>query len=424
MVTPLIQERLVTTPVVTAERRRINESYIIIGTATGGNADTALPVNTPTLFRSAPARAAAATGGEITAGVLAGDWSVVHNDAQTRDITNTLDYYIREGYTHVDEPVIVIRAARTGAAPPTTAQMNAAIDSIAQIATRYPNLHPSAVVAPDLDFARATSNPYGPLTPSSTVGAIPWLARLNSAADNIGAIVVLGGSPSFTRAQAVFWANRNYQSRVVLTFPGVMGDDAQAANARSSAPNFVWSMLEAEENGRGGVSGRGTNLNMMPAEGVNGIVPAISQSYDLESTDDFLLEQAGITVLFNHGGTWRWKRVLFGKDYSTNAPEPRTDSVAVIRYLQHLQVSMRDIGIDALDVGYRGEDFFNSVITRGTALLEADIAAGRVESGRVFKLDPAVQPATTARVGYEVAPFYAFRSVEMEGHVTLPTFGG
>ena len=425
MVTQLVEQSLSVTPITQVTRPTINEATVILGTGDGGNVATALPPNTPTLFRYAPPRTAAATGAAIAAGVADGDWSAVFNVAQTRGILNTLDFNGRNQWAHVNEEAILIHVAHTGSAPPTNAQWEAAIDSMAQIATRYPNHAPSIVIVPDYDFLRDAASPYDATTPTGSVGAIPWLPRLISQAEDIGAIVVLCGSPTFTRAEAQLWAARNRGpagSKVVAVWPGAQGSDHTAANALSSAPNLAWSVLEVEERGRGGVSGRGTPLNLMPAEGLIGIVPAISQSYDREDTDDFLLEQAGITVPFNHGGEWRWKRVLFNRDYSTTAPDPRTDSVSVQRYLQRLQVEARNIALQAFEAGLRGEDFFNGVIQRLNGVLAAHREEKLVQSGRAFRQNPAINPATTANIGYQVAPYYDFDAVNLRGEIDLPEF--
>ena len=419
MVSPLITARQVTTPVTTATRRRINETYILMGVATGGNVNTALPINTPRRFHNAPVRAAAATGAAITAGVAAGDWSVVFNEAVDRAITNTLDFYLREGWSHVDVDVIVVRVEQTGAAPPTTAQWNAAIASLPLIRTLYPTLHPSAVIVPDFEFVRDGSSPYAAATPPT---AIPWLARLDSAAEDLGATVILGTSPSFTRSEMIVWAAANYQSDVALTAPGARGEDATAAKAYSSAASFVWSMLEREEDGIRGHVGRGVPLFMMPAEGINGIVPSITQSIELESTDDFLLNQAGINALVNYGGRWRWKGDYIGKDFSSTPPNPLTDILSVKRYARTLQTYMEGVVIDAIVEGLRGDEWFNHVIQTGNAHMTNDVAAGKIQSGEMFRLDPPVNPATTARIGYRFAPYHPFISAELEGHIELPTF--
>lgn len=426
MTMPMVQESLTTTPITQISTRQIDERYILMGTGSGGNIDDVLPVNTPRLFRSAPPRAAAATGNAITAGIAAEDWSVAFHEAQARSLLNTLDYYAREAWSHVNEEIVFIRVAQTGNAPPTTAQWEAAIASIPQIRTTIPGDLPSFAVVPDYDFLRDAASPYDPTTPSNTVGAIPWLARLASAMQDLGGFVVIGGSAEFTRAEAEFWLARNRPSgsNVVAVFPAVQGSDATAANARSSAPNFVWSVLESEEAGRGAVRGRGTPLNLMAAEGVTGIVPAITQSFGREDTDDYLLEEAGAVVLFNYEGDWVWKTVRVNKDYSTTPADPRTDSVSVRRYLQHLQVQVRLAALQAFRQGLRGDDFFNGVIRRINGVIRRDQNNGLIQSGSAFRLDPAVNPATTARIGYRVAPYYDFESVVLEGHIELPTFAG
>lgn len=422
MVQPAIVERLLTTPVVTATRRRINNAFVIMGVETGGNVATALPPNTPTLFRSAPARAAAATGADITNGVAAGDYSVVHHTAQTRGILHSIDPAVRANIRVVDEPLILVNVDQTGAAPPTTNQWNDAIDSLASIRTRYPNIQVTLITVPDYDFLRAATSPYDAVTPTASEGSIPWLARLNTVARDLGADIVLGYPASFSVAEARFWAARNYQSEVALTGPGAQGENATVAAATSMAPVWARSALEIEQDGRGGITGHGVSFHWMPAEGLTGVVPRITQSYTLETTDNFLLKEAGIMTPFNEVGEWVFDGDFVGKDYSTNPPDPRTDVLSVKRYSRSLQQRMQLAARSTFRGGWRGQAFFDHLLSTMRAILRNDAVAGKItDEWSAFELDPARNPATTARVGYRFVPIHPLFTVELEGHIELPS---
>ena len=179
----------------------------------------------------------------------------MYDTAQAKGISETLDFYIRQIFAHIDDEVIVVRVAQTAGAPPTEVEMNAAIAAM-QAAQNAVGRKPGAICIPEFGYARETSGDFDAVTPPT---AIPYLSEANALAVDLDATLCLGGSPEFTRAEAITWANANRGSEVVAVFPAGRGADGSVGAAIDGGVLYAISMLSREQGGAA-AGGRRCNL--------------------------------------------------------------------------------------------------------------------------------------------------------------------
>ena len=385
----------------------IDESIGLIGTATALANAAVLPVNTPTLFRRASVGAAPADLAAAQALVAAEDWRGVYDTAQTKGISETLDFYIRQIFAHIDDEVIVVRVAQTAGAPPTEAEMNAAIAAM-QAAQNAVGRKPGAICIPEFGYARETSGDFDAVTPPT---AIPYLSEANALAVDLDATLCLGGSPEFTRAEAVAWANANRGSEVVAVFPAGRGADGSVGAAIDGGVLYAISMLSREQGG----AGRGTSLQLMPALGYEGITPVVSQGFTTNNDDVTLLNAAGVTSVINIDGGWRFRGV------NLNTGDD-TDIVSIERLKQELEEALILTAVEASSRNI-SEGFFEFVINGVGAIISNMVAGGRVQDGTIAQhpTNPVVNN-TTAQFVFTIAPYSPASAFTFTGRVDAPTF--
>ena len=403
-------------------RINIDESIGIIGTAAGGNVSTALPVNEPLLFRRSAVRDSALSGAAITRAIADEDWSGVFWRAQeaTPGLTNTLDPTMRTIFAALnDEAIVVHIPAGTGGAPPTNASVEAGIAAMDTAETRT-GRKPGIILIPEFTMPRATSGDYAPDVPAS-FSALGFLTELNGLAKDNAAIALISAGGNYTRANAVAWGAANRADHIEALWPRVRGSDGTAANSLDPTVYRAIAILEHEA----AIKGRGTPLSIIPAPGVNGTVPGISQSLGNANADTALLTSAGITTLLHQGNQYYFVGGNFNQDLD-GGPDITTEMISVERLLQEIVEGLEVIAFEALTSGLSvSQAFFERVENRGTSFLNQYVQSQRLQSGSVSRhpTQPVVN-RTTPQFQVDLAVFPDGQAINFTLVPAAAQFGG
>lgn len=388
------------------ERIHIDESIGLIITATGGNVATALPEFTPILFRRASVQAAALTGADITRAIQDEDWSGVFwraQEATPAGIQNTGDPIIRAIFAQIDDELIVVRIPNGAAgAPPTDANIERGIAAMSDAETSV-GRKPGIVFIPEFNVPRSTVSPYAPIVPpGGNFSALGYLSELNGLAEDNDAIGLISGAGLYTRAQAIDWAEANRADHLEALWPRVRGTDATIANSLDPSTYRAIAILEQENRH----TGRGTPLSAIPAPGVNGVVPGISQSLTSDSADTALLTDAGITTLIHQRSQFYWIGGTFNQDV-TGGPS-LAEITSVERLKQEIIELLEVIAFEGLTSGLPvSRAFFERVEQHGTRALARYVAANRLSSGSVVKhpTQPTIRNGTVPQFQVELGMY-------------------
>ena len=383
-----------TAPAAAPPRRiRIDESIGIIGTAAGGNVATALPENEPLLFRGASVQSAALTGAAITRAIADEDWAGVFWRAAeaASGLTNTLDPTVREIGAALDDEMIVVNVpAGTGGAPPTTASMEAGIAAMNTANARL-GRKPGIIIIPEFTVPRADSGDYAPEVPGGGFAALDFLSELDGLAQDNGAIALICGAGNYTRANAIGWAEANRSPHIEALWPRVRGSDGTVANSKDTSITRAIAILEHEKANRG----RGAPLSIIPAPGVTGTVPGITQGLQSTTADSALLTSAGITTLIHFGSQFWFAGGNFNQDLS-GGPDLTTEVISTQRLIDEIIYGLELIAFEILTSGHPvSPAFFEAMENLGTAYLGQYVQSGRLQRGSVTRKDPPVVNHTT-----------------------------
>ena len=364
-------------------RIRIDESVGVIGTATGGNAATALPENEPLLFRQASVQSAALTGAAITRAIADEDWAGVFWRAAeaAAGLGNTLDPTIRKISVALDDEIIAVKIPPgTGGAPPTNESIEAGIAAMNTANARL-GRKPGIIIIPEFTVPRADSGDYAPEVPGGGFAALGFLSELDGLAQDNGAIALICGAGNYTRANAVDWAEANRSPHIEALWPRVRGSDGTVANSEDTSVDRAIAVLEHEKAN----SGRGTPLSIIPAPGVTGTVPGITQGLQSTTADSALLTSAGVTTLIHFGRQFWFAGGNFNQDL-TGGPDLTTEVISTQRLIEEIINGLELIAFEALTSGHSvSPAFFELMENRGTAYLNQYTQSGRLQRGSVSR---------------------------------------
>lgn len=412
---PLIIDYPAQFPTPSPRRTAIDEAIMVLGTATGGGADR-LTVNVPYKFTAANVSENAPANATARDALIAeGDWQGVFHEAQTKDnISQTLDETVRRILSLIRDDVIVVRIAQTGSAPPTPAQINAAITG----AQRAPALLgaddvPGFVIMPYLTVQRAATSPYAAITPQTA--AVPSIVNLDALAEGFNGTAVIGGDASFDRTEAVTWAGFHRHEDTVAVWPAIAGAGGTEAEALDPAVSYVVSALRKEDEG----TGRGTSLNNMRARGVSGTTPAISQSKRDTNADTNLLNAAGITTLYRGESYWRFQGITVNAVIGAAILPEQIVSVERFKFeVDQLLEHYAELAGDQ-NITNTLQDF---IIDHMSAEFSAMVGEGRIQSGTITPSTPFVTGGTQVNFDFEIRPYLPVTSFRFTGSVMAPTF--
>ena len=396
-------------------RAIVREVVGIIGTAT--DAASLLTENQPYRIDAAVAKSPPSqTDAEaIAAFNWNGAYGTAKEDGLTTDaarsaarVTDSLDYAVRDVVNNSDANAVVVRVPNnTGGAPPTESVMQTGIQALLR-SQAVTGLKPTVLIAPYFGYARATASPWAALPTAVSAGG--WVETLSNTADELDGIGVIGAPSNLTRAQLQTWLANNKGNKIVAATPAT-GVDAGAY--RDTAPSYAISML-AQEAANGG---RGANLNMMPALGITGQQPPLTQSYTRDDDDVSELVDDGGFVLFYHNG-WRWRGATFNASGVGDTPTA-TQLVNTQRIIDEITQILTDVAILAAARNITAR-FFPFVTQRVNAALNLMIANGRLAAGvcRPHPTAPVVNN-TQAEFVIDIRTFAPATSVSFARRVQL-----
>ena len=361
----------------------IDESIGIIGTGTGGNVATAFPVNEPLLFRNASTQSQALTGAAITRAIADEDWAGVFWRSQeaAAGLTNTLDPMIRLITRTLQDEIIAVRVPNgASGAPPSNAAIEAGIAALNTANARL-GRKPGIIFIPEFNVPRETTGDYDPTVPGSGFAALGYLQELNGLAKDNGAIALISGAGNYTRTNAVAWAQANRADHIEALWPRVRGIDATVENSIDTSVYRAISILEQENKHQG----RGTPLSVIPAPGVTGTVPGITQGVQSATADTALLTSAGITTLMHFNNQFYFYGGNFNQDL-TGGPDLTSEVISTMRLTEELIGGLEVIAFEVLTSGHPiSQAFFEAMENRGTAFLNLYVESGRLDSGSVIR---------------------------------------